>query len=318
MKHIKVNDECRCSDNKRRYKADPIEIIYGDFLEPTQEYENSPPKDSFAVQKDSSILTRKFALVPETTTLHERKQVYSQMTDKFVKIVSLKNLYIKKLIEHATSNNFERLDDFRGSSVIDAKRVYDLLNLSSLDGSAFSKSASKSFKLKERVKQCANFEAFNVVRNWLVRNENLRVILDFLIAKLELDNDFALKFLAGKRFSSDDLNEIWGFETNFFFEITEFYNSIDCDVAIEIQEEGHRRATQRHLHQGEFEQGQRFVLIVKNRDEQFYREYRDEELHDIIKLLFFRDENLTVNFAFWRRHQQIFEIYVKFDSKKNE
>jgi len=107
-------------------------------------------------------------------------------------------------------------------------------------------------------------------------------------------------------------------QANFFFEITEFYNAIDCDVAIEIQEEGHRRATQRHLHQGEFGQGQRIVLIVKNRDEQFYREYRDEELHDIMKSVFFRDENLTIYAAFWKRDQQIFEIDVKFDLKKNE
>jgi hypothetical protein len=73
-----------------------------------------------------------------------------------------------------------------------------------------------------------------------------------------------------------------------------------------------------NLHQGEFGQGQRIVLIVKNRNEQFYREYRDEELHDIMKSVFFRDENLTIYAAFWKRDQQIFEIDVKFDLKKNE
>lgn len=99
-------------------------------------------------------------------------------------------------------------------------------------------------------------------------------------------------------------------QANFFFEITEFYNARDCNVAIEMFDNN-------NLHQGEFGQEQSFVLIVKNRNEQFHREYRDEELHDIIKLLFFRDENLTIDFAFWRRHQQIFEIDVKFDSKEN-
>jgi len=103
-------------------------------------------------------------------------------------------------------------------------------------------------------------------------------------------------------------------QANFFFEITEFYNSIDCDVAIEIQGKGNRR---RHLHH-EDEKGQKFVLIVKNRNEQFYREHRDGGLHDIIKLLFFNNENLTIYAAFWKRHQQIFEIDVKFDLKKNE
>ncbi len=185
-------------------------ITYDDFENRYPE----PPKDSFAIQKGSAILTRKFTLVPDTTTIHQRKHAYSQMTNIFVKIVSLKNLYVQKLIKHAKSGN---LDDFRSSSMIDARKVYDLLNLSSLDGSTFSKSTSKSFKLKERVKQCADFDAFNVVRNWLVRNENLRVIISFLISKLKNDNDFALKFLSGKLFSSNDLNEIWRFlETNCF------------------------------------------------------------------------------------------------------
>lgn len=78
-----------------------------------------------------------------------------------------------------------------------------------------------------------------------------------------------------------------------------------CDVAIDDF----------NLHQREFRQeDQKFVLLVKNRNEQFYHEYRDEELHIIIKSLFFRDENLIIDDVFWRKHQQIFEIDVKFDS----
>jgi transposase len=204
------NEECR---NRARRKS----VDNQSFFDVTIELEDSPPKDIFAVQKSSAILTRKFALVPEATTLHDRKRVYSEMTDKFVKINSLKNLYIQKLIKHATLDNFDNLDDFKGSSKIDAMRLYNLLNLTKLDGSAFSKSASKRFELKERARQCANFEAYTVVRNWLVRNENLRVILSFLVYKLENDRKFALKFLTGKRFSSKDLNEIWGeLRTNCF------------------------------------------------------------------------------------------------------
>ena len=218
MKHIEKDIDVCCYKNdmcrNRAYRTIDDDQV---FLDTTVEKRDNAPKGSFAVQKGSALLTRKFTLVPETTTLHERKQVYSKMTDIFVKITSLKNHYVQKLVKHAASNNFDKLDDFRGSSKIDAMRVYALLNFSSLNGLPFSKSASKSFELKERVRQCANFEAFTVVRNWLVRNENLKVILGFLIYKLGNDNDFASKFLAGKRFSSNDLVEIWNFlRTNYF------------------------------------------------------------------------------------------------------
>ena len=106
MKPIKRNEYYCCYDKKCRHKADPIEKISEVFFEPTQEYEDSPPKDSLAVQKGSALLTRKFALVPDTTTLHQRKQVYSNMTDIFVKIISLKNLYIKKLIKQSFGLNY--------------------------------------------------------------------------------------------------------------------------------------------------------------------------------------------------------------------
>ena len=216
MESIKDNeDNFGCYRNEEcRIRAQRTGIDNPVFFDTTLEFEESPPKDSFAIQKGSAILTRKFALVPVALTLHERKRFYSQMTDMFVKINSLKNLYVQKHIQLATSGN---LEDYSGSSKIDAMKIYIKLNLSKLDGSAFSKSKTKRFELKERAKQCANFGAFTVIRNWLIRNENLRVTLDFLMDKLELDKEFALKFLAGKRFNSKDLGEIWEFlETNCF------------------------------------------------------------------------------------------------------
>ena len=174
-------------------------------LLPQQRIESFPTVNNFAIQKGSVLLTRKFALIPNVQEALDKKQTYSTMTDMFVKITSLKNVYIKKLIEHAKGGY---LDDFKGSSKVNARRVYDTLSLTKFDGLAFSKSRDKQFKLKERVKQCANFEAYIIVRNWLVRNENLKEILQYLIFKFKNDDEFSLTFLSGKRFSSNEISEI--------------------------------------------------------------------------------------------------------------
>lgn len=100
-------------------------------------------------------------------------------------------------------------------------------------------------------------------------------------------------------------------QTNFFFEIIEFYNNRNCDVVIEMIGDNDLHQTISKLFRN---QAQKFILIVKNRNEQFYRQYQDEQIHDIIKILFFNKENLTVKAAFWKKNQRYFEISVKFDS----
>ena len=193
--------ENRCYKNENCHRNNSQEE---NFIE--QRFHNSlPVANNFAVQKGSILLTRKFALIPQVDSLAEKKMTYSKMTNMFIKIISLKNLYIKKLIEHAKAGN---LDDFKGSTMINAKRVYDSLSFTKLDGIPFSKSTLKSFRLKERVKQCANFEAYTIVRNWLIRNENLNLIINFLISKFENDVKFTLTFLAGKRFNSNEIKDI--------------------------------------------------------------------------------------------------------------
>ena len=196
------NHKTGCYRNKscRRY-SDRQEMIFNN----QRSKDNLPVVNNFAIQKGSVLLTRKFALIPDVQKTLDKKRTYSVMTDMFVKITSLKNVYIQKLIEHAKSGD---LNDFKGSSKVHARRVYDALSLTKFDGLPFLKSGNKQFKLKERVKQCANFEVYIIVRNWLIRNENLKVILDYLISKFENDEEFALTFLAGKRFSSKQIHEI--------------------------------------------------------------------------------------------------------------
>ena len=195
-------DETGCykGENCRQHSERQEKIDFNQKLNDTL-----PIVNNLAIQKDSVLLTRKFALIPDFHNLIDRKRTYSAMTDMFAKITSLKNVYIKGLIEHAKSGGF---DDFKGSSKVHARRVYDALSLTKFDGLPFLKSGNKQFKLKERVKQCANFEVYIIVRNWLIRNENLKVILDYLISKFENDEEFALTFLAGKRFSSKQIHEI--------------------------------------------------------------------------------------------------------------
>jgi transposase len=62
--------------------------------------------------------------------------------------------------------------------------------------------------LKERAKQCAFYDAYLVVREWVKRTENLKIIVGTLIDKFRQDEKFTSSFLRGKRFSSKELSEI--------------------------------------------------------------------------------------------------------------
>jgi len=100
-------------------------------------------------------------------------------------------------------------------------------------------------------------------------------------------------------------------QANFFFKLTEFFSISDCDVTVKDEYDNSHLPQRGFRHQ---DQDRRFVLIVKNRNEQFYRRIQDKELYDIIKSLFFRDENLTITAALWNKHHEIFKISTKFDS----
>ena len=195
-------DETGCykDENCRRHSERQEKIDFNQRFKGTL-----PVVNNLAIQKGSVLLTRKFALVPDVSNMVDKKRTYSKMTDIFVKITSLKNLYIQKLIDHAQDGY---LNDFTNSSKLSAKKLFDKLNFTRLDGLSFSKSTSNTFQLKERVKRCANFEAYEIVRNWLIRNGNLKAILEYLISKFENNDAFVVKFLEGKRFSSQEIKEI--------------------------------------------------------------------------------------------------------------
>jgi len=81
--------------------------------------------------------------------------------------------------------------------------VYDRLNFSRVKSPQF-----QSIELKERAKQCAFYDAYLVVREWVKRTENLKIIVGALIDKFRHDDAFTSSFLRGKRFSSKELSEI--------------------------------------------------------------------------------------------------------------
>ena len=204
-------DETGCykDENCRRHSERQEKIDFNQRFKGTL-----PVVNNLAIQKGSVLLTRKFALVPDVSNMVDKKRTYSKMTDIFVKITSLKNLYIQKLIDHAQDGY---LNDFTNSSKLSAKKLFDKLIFTRLDGLPFSKLGNKQFNLKERVKRCANFEAYGIVRNWLIRNENLKTILEYLISKFENDDAFVIKFLEGKRFSSQEIKEMRNaLENNYF------------------------------------------------------------------------------------------------------
>lgn len=81
--------------------------------------------------------------------------------------------------------------------------VYDRLNFSRVMSPQF-----QSIELKERAKQCAFYDAYLVVREWVKRTENLKIIVGALIDKFRHDETFTSSFLRGKRFNSKELREI--------------------------------------------------------------------------------------------------------------
>lgn len=146
-------------------------------------------------------ITRKFSLLPDTSDRALKKKSYKETTDLLVKVRALKNKYVSLMIADVKVNSYDSYDSTSTSRFRQA--VYDRLNFSRVKSPQF-----QSIELKERAKQCAFYDAYLVVREWVKRTENLKIIVGALIDKFRHDETFALSFLRGKRFSSKELSEI--------------------------------------------------------------------------------------------------------------
>ena len=97
------------------------------------------------------------------------------------------------------------IKDFSGTTPAHIKqKVYNHLALNKIKATQF-----QSIHFKERVSRCAIIYPYHSVRNWLIRNENLRIILTELI-KLFRTNQTPLKwFLGGTPPSNRVLNHLF-------------------------------------------------------------------------------------------------------------
>jgi len=78
--------------------------------------------------------------------------------------------------------------------------VYDRLNFSHVVSSQF-----QAFKLKERAKQCAFYDAYHSVREWIKRVETLKTIIPILMDSFTTNGTIFESFLTSKRLNSTQL-----------------------------------------------------------------------------------------------------------------
>lgn len=146
-------------------------------------------------------ITRKFSLLPDVSDRALKNKSYKETTDLLVKVRALKNKYVSLMVADVKANSYNSYDSTSISRFRQA--VYDRLNFSRVMSPQF-----QSIELKERAKQCAFYDAYLVVREWVKRTENLKIIVGALIDKFRHDKAFVSSFLRGKRFSSKELSEI--------------------------------------------------------------------------------------------------------------
>jgi transposase len=152
-----------------------------------------------------ATITRQFSLIPidekgELLRGIAKKPIYKRFTDAFVKVRELKNTYIKLLVPAIREGEVE---PFQNTGKASAKGMYDEKQFRTKKSPAF-----RSWELKERIKRPAFYEAYDIVRNWIVRNEWLKVLSGELVKKIREDSSFQEKFLKGKRFFYSELKEL--------------------------------------------------------------------------------------------------------------
>ncbi len=157
--------------------------------------------ESYAIQKGSKVITRKFALIPDT---YYKRQEYKKITDRMVKFRDLENIYIHILIRSLqngklTPQNFERT-----SKPFIHRNIYSNLHLTNVRANQF-----KEIELKERIRRCALIYPFHAVRNWLIRNYNLSRVIDQLESIFRSNPSLISNFILGKGTPKNILQSIF-------------------------------------------------------------------------------------------------------------
>ena len=146
----------------------------------------------------STILTRTFSLLPDPSDYMPYNAFYKEITDLLVKTRALKNEYVQRMVSNLSPSSIE----FYSSTSISRFRqaVYDRLNFSKVVSPQF-----QAFELKERAKQCAFYDAYISIREWIKRVETLKTIIPVLSDGFGTSESLFASFLSGKRLNTSQL-----------------------------------------------------------------------------------------------------------------
>jgi len=156
-----------------------------------------------ALKPGSTVITRQFGLVPEAPSRAQKARRYNDTKIGLLKVRDLENSYITLMID-ALAKGKLTIQEFADSGNIGRKKMYQSLQLNSVLSNVF-----KNVELKERVKRCAAVYPYQAVRNWILKNENLKTILSALAPIFKVDANAFLSFFQGKNLSRTHLKTLF-------------------------------------------------------------------------------------------------------------
>jgi len=122
------------------------------------------------------FITRKFSLRPEINNVENSLEIIKGIRNQFLKFRDLENEFIEFAVQELRKDP-SLIDQFQSESTVAYKgNFYDYFNFN-----LYKPNTYKNIEFKERVKRCAVFYPYYAFRNWLIKNENLKVIIDDLI-----------------------------------------------------------------------------------------------------------------------------------------
>lgn len=132
-----------------------------------------------SISKGRNFITRKFSLRPQVKNIKEELKIIDALRRQFIKFRNLEN----EFIEHAISElrkNHSLINQFRSDSQTAYKGdFYDYFRFN-----LYKPKTYRNVEFKERVKRCASFYPYYALRNWIIKNENLKIIIDDLVRVL--------------------------------------------------------------------------------------------------------------------------------------
>jgi len=148
------------------------------------------------------FITRKFSLHPEMNNVENKLEIIKGIRNQFLKFRDIENEFIEFAVQELRKDP-SLIDQFQSESTVAYKgNFYDYFNFN-----LYIPKTHKNIEFKERVKRCAAFYPYYALRNWLIKNENLKVIINDLIQVFSNQKyrkhaflSFVSKGMLGKKF----------------------------------------------------------------------------------------------------------------------